>query len=193
MARRALDEVRHSRRCFALARAYPGLPWSAGAIPELAQERPQQPGPDEGDAWARLVRGSLLEGCLGEGLAASVAGEASRRASGPVVRETLAVISEDEGRHAELAWDIIAFAPERGGGKARQALRQALDALETRRTPALPNIPGVDESFLETNGVLPQPELGRLMDECVQRTRERAGACLEPGRTWWPVPIARAS
>ncbi|MHA7632962.1 ferritin-like domain-containing protein [Corallococcus sp. M7] len=189
----ALDEVRHARRCFALARAYSGLPWSAGMIPELSQERLPRPAPVEGDEWARLVRGSLLDGCLGEGLAASVAAEASRRASDPVVRETLAVIAEDEGRHAELAWDVIAFALERGGGKARQALRQALEALETQTTPELPNIPGVDEAFLARNGVLPQAELGRLMEECIQRTRARAGACgSRPDRTGrWPRRSAR--
>ncbi|AFE06673.1 hypothetical protein COCOR_05957 [Corallococcus coralloides DSM 2259] len=142
-------------------------------IQELSQDRPQRPGPVEGDDWSRLVRGSLLDGCLGEGLAASVAAEASRRASDPVIRETLAVIAEDEGRHAELAWDVIAFALERGGGKAQQALRQALDALETQKTPVLPSIPGVDEAFLARNGVLPQAELGRLMEECIQRTRAR--------------------
>ncbi|WP_233591580.1 ferritin-like domain-containing protein [Corallococcus sp. AB011P] len=172
----ALDEVRHARRCFALARAYSGLPWSAGMIPELSQDRPQRPSPAEGDDWSRLVRGSLLDGCLGEGLAASVAAEVSRRASDPVIRETLAVIAEDEGRHAELAWDVIAFALERGGGTAKQALRQALDALETQRSPSLPSIPGVDEAFLARNGVLPQAELGRLMEECIQRTRARASS-----------------
>ncbi|WP_375760999.1 ferritin-like domain-containing protein [Corallococcus exercitus] len=176
----ALDEVRHARRCFALARAYSGLPWSAGAIPELGQGHPPRPSSGDGDEWSRLVRGSLLDGCLGEGLAASVAAEASRRASDPVVRETLAVIAEDEERHAELGWDVLAFALERGGGKARQALHLALDALDTQRTPTLPNIPGVDEGFLARNGVLPQAELGRLMEDCLQQTRARASAWVEP-------------
>ncbi|MBN8226507.1 ferritin-like domain-containing protein [Corallococcus macrosporus] len=182
----ALDEVRHARRCFALARAYSGLPWSAGAIPELGQERPQRPISDDSDEWSRLVRGSLLDGCLGEGLAASVAAEASRRACDPVVRETLAVIAEDEERHAELGWDVLAFALERGGGKARQALHQALDALDEQRTPALPRIPGVDEDFLSRNGLLPQAELGRLMEECLQRTRARAEEWTQRPRVMMP-------
>ncbi|MCY1032467.1 ferritin-like domain-containing protein [Corallococcus sp. BB11-1] len=172
----ALDEVRHARRCFALARAYSGLPWTAGAIPELGQERPQRPEPGEGDAWSRLVRGSLLDGCLAEGMASRVAAEGAARVSDPVVRETLSVIAEDEERHAELGWDVLAFALERGGGKAKQALRQALEALDAQRTPELPRIPGVDEDFLARNGVLPQAELGRLMEECIQRTRARAAA-----------------
>ncbi len=176
----ALDEVRHARRCFALARAYSGVRWTAGTLPELAQGSAQPSPASMGDTWARLVRGSLLDGCLAEGMAALVAGEGAARATDPVVQETLSVISEDEGRHAELAWDVIAFALERGGRSAKEALRQSLLALESQQAPALPHIPGVDEEFLARNGVLPQPELGRLMAVCIERTRARAEALLEP-------------
>ncbi|MFP2957154.1 ferritin-like domain-containing protein [Myxococcus sp. 1LA] len=176
----ALDEIRHARRCFALARAYSGLGWTAGAIPELGKggTPPSPLGPEE--TWARLVRGSLLDGCLAEGMAALVAGEGAIRATDPVVRETLSVISEDEARHAELAWDVIDFALERGGRSARGALRQALSELESQQTPALPSIPGVNEDFLARSGLLPQAELGRLMAVCIERTRARAQALLEP-------------
>lgn len=176
----ALDEIRHARRCFALASAYSGVGWTAGTIPELGQGSTRPSPMDSGDTWARLVRGSLLDGCLAEGMASLVAGEGARRAADPVVRETLSVISEDEGRHAELAWDVIAFALKRGGRSAKDALRQALLALESQQTPALPRVPGVDEDFLARNGVLPQVELGRLMAVCIERTRARADALLEP-------------
>jgi hypothetical protein len=186
----ALDEVRHARRCFALARAYSGVRWTAGTLPELEQGSAQPSPAGTGDPWSRLVRGSLLDGCLAEGMASLVAGEGAIRATDPVVRETLAVISEDEGRHAELAWDVIGFALERGGRSAKEALRQALPALESQQTPALPRIPGVDEDFLAHNGVLPQAELGRLMAVCIERTRARAEALLEPSSLpVWPGPI----
>ncbi|AGC47140.1 hypothetical protein MYSTI_05864 [Myxococcus stipitatus DSM 14675] len=176
----ALDEVRHARRCFAMARAYSGMPWTAGMLPELAQAASQPlPAGTEND-WARLVRGSLLDGCLSEGLASRVAEEGARQATDPVVRETLSVIAEDEGRHAELGWDVIDFALERGGGSAREALRQALTELASREAPAMPPIPGVDEAFLARNGLLPQAELGRLMRLCVESTRARAEALLPP-------------
>ncbi|QRK09622.1 hypothetical protein JQX13_05675 [Archangium violaceum] len=58
----ALDEVRHARRCFALARAYSGVRWTAGAIPELGQGSAQPSPTGTGDDWSRLVRGSLLDG-----------------------------------------------------------------------------------------------------------------------------------
>lgn len=176
----ALDEIRHARRCFALARVYSGVGWTAGTIPELGHGSAQPSPKGTEDTWARLVRGSLLDGCLAEGMAALVAGEGAIRASDPVVRETLSVISDDEGRHAELAWDVIDFALARGGRSAKEALRQALLALESQQTPALPNIPGADEDFLARNGVLPQVELGRLMAVCIERTRARAEALLAP-------------
>ncbi|WP_426757224.1 ferritin-like domain-containing protein [Myxococcus sp. Y35] len=176
----ALDEVRHARRCFALARAYSGVSWTAGTIPALTQASASPSPKSTGEPWSRLVRGSLLDGCLAEGMASMVAGEGAVRATDPVVRETLSVISEDEGRHAELAWDVIGFALERGGRSAKEALRQALSELESQQTPAIPRIPGVDEDFLARNGVLPQAELGRLMAVCIERTRARAEALLEP-------------
>ncbi|MCP3060192.1 ferritin-like domain-containing protein [Myxococcus sp. K38C18041901] len=177
----ALDEVRHARRCFALARAYSGMAWTAGPIPELGQDggRPQATASE--DDWARLARGSLLDGCLAEGLASLVAAEGARRASDPVVRETLSVIAEDEGRHAELGWDVLDFALERGGGSAKAGLRRALAELDSRSTPALPPIPGMDEAFLARNGLLPQAELGHWMGVCIQQTRARALALLTPG------------
>lgn len=184
----ALDEVRHARRCFALARAYSGLNWTAGTLPELARSAEQPLPTGAENDWARLVRGSLLDGCLSEGLASRVAAEGASRATDPVVRETLMVIAEDEGRHAELGWDVIDFALERGGRSAKEALRQALSELDSRKTPALPPIPGVDEAFLARNGLLPQAELGRLMTLSVEHTRLRAEALLTPSSLveQWP-------
>ncbi|MFY1828560.1 ferritin-like domain-containing protein [Myxococcus fulvus] len=176
----ALDEVRHARRCFALARAYSGMSWTAGPIPELGQDGGRPTATASEDDWARLARGSLLDGCLAEGMASLVAAEGSRRASDPVVRETLSVIAEDEGRHAELGWDVLDFALERGGGSAKAGLRRALAELDSRSTPSLPAIPGMDEDFLARNGLLPQAELGHWMGVCIQQTRARALALLEP-------------
>ncbi|MBZ4398118.1 ferritin-like domain-containing protein [Myxococcus faecalis] len=177
----ALDEVRHARRCFALARAFSGVDWTAGPIPELEQEgvKPMATGSEE--AWARLARGSLLDGCLAEGVASLVAAEGARRAADPVVRETLSVIAEDEARHAELGWEVLDFALERGAGSAEAGLRRALSELDARSTPSLPPIPGVDEDFLARHGLLSQAELGHWTRECIQRTRARALALLEPG------------
>ncbi len=107
------DEVRHARRCFALARAYSGVPWTGAALPT------PEPGPVDLPA---LAIESLHEGCVGEGVAADLAAAAAPRASDPVLAGTLAMIADDEARHAELAWSVIELCLARGGAQVRRAL-----------------------------------------------------------------------
>jgi hypothetical protein len=89
-----IDETRHARQAFALASAYAG--------------RAIGPGPlATGDALAddsleTLLFNTVLEGCIGETVAAMEARVASERCSDPVVRGILAGIAEDEARAREF-------------------------------------------------------------------------------------------
>jgi hypothetical protein len=114
--RAALDEVVHARLCFALASAYAGAPLAPSAIPMDGAV------PVSGDL-AALAAATAREGCIGETLGALLAAEQLARATDPAVRRALAVIAEDEARHAELAWRTVAWAVERGGAPVRAALR----------------------------------------------------------------------
>ncbi len=96
----AEDEVRHTELCFALASAYAGVPLAP--VPRPAVE------PRAID-WATLAVESFVDGCCGEGLAAEAAREEAARTDDPVVRAALAILAEDEARHAELAWRIVTF------------------------------------------------------------------------------------
>jgi len=112
----ALDEIRHARRCFALASAYGATPWTAGPIAELVHT----------DASSidrvRLAVGSLVDGCLAAGIAADVAASGARTAADPAVRQTLAMIALDEERHAELAWSVLAWCLDTGDDAVRTAV-----------------------------------------------------------------------
>jgi ADP-ribose pyrophosphatase YjhB (NUDIX family) len=114
----ALDEVRHAAGASSLASGYAGQPRGPGPIPEVATA----PG-----GFVRLTLETVIDGCFGEGLAAACAREAAEGASDPVVRAHLATVARDEGRHAELAWDVLAFCLERGGTPARLATERALE------------------------------------------------------------------
>jgi hypothetical protein len=119
--RAALDEVQHARLCFGLASAYAGEDIGPGAFDfgrGVAVEA------DLADIAVR----TFLEGCAGETFGAVLAAEALAAATDPAVRAVLAVIAEDEARHAELAWRAVAWAVEAGGAPVREALRDALDA-----------------------------------------------------------------
>jgi hypothetical protein len=111
----AIDEVRHARLCLGLASAY------AGAT--VAPARFPFDGRVEVDAnLATVAARAAREGCIGETLAAIQAAEQLAHAEDPAVRAALAVIAEDEARHAELAWRTVAWALRTGGDEVRLAI-----------------------------------------------------------------------
>ena len=115
----ALDEVRHARRCFALASAYAGEEIAPGPFPLEAEAR-------AGAGLVELAVSTVREGCVGETVAAVTAAEQQAGALDPAVRAVLAEIAEDEARHAELAWRIVAWAVRAGGSEVREATARAL-------------------------------------------------------------------
>ena len=99
--RAALDEISHAQIAFALASAYAGRSVSPGAF----------------EAATRVGTGTLRElaietfvdGCVGETVAALEAERAADAASDPAIASILRKIAVDEARHAELAWQIVAW------------------------------------------------------------------------------------
>ena len=113
----AADEVEHALLCLALAAQLDNKPSGPGCLP-CADLR------IAGDL-AAAAAAAVVQGCVGETLAALVAGSAARRATEPAVVEALARITEDETRHAELAWRFVRWACETGGEPVRDAVRVA--------------------------------------------------------------------
>lgn len=100
-----VDETRHARLCFRLAEVYGGAPIGPGPL-DLS-------GSLLGSALEGIVAGALVEGCIGETLAALEARESARRATCPALARLLTSIAEDEERHAELAYRFVRWALER--------------------------------------------------------------------------------
>jgi hypothetical protein len=119
----AEDEVRHARACARIAsrlggrRIAPTLPASALRGPLRGAEGIQ-----------RLAVESWLDGCLGEGAAAARAGFSAGRASDVRIARTRRGIARDERRHAELGWQVLAWAASRGGDDVVDAVRSVRDA-----------------------------------------------------------------
>jgi hypothetical protein len=166
--RAALDEIKHARRCFAIARAYGGEPWTAGAIPGLGR------GDDRAVDLVRLAVGSLVDGCVNEGIAADVAGNGARGAEDPVIRESLAMIADDEERHAELAWSVLAWCLDTGGEPVRAAVAARAARLDAELAPRAPDFTGVAPERLAAHGLFDQDTIGALAARRVVAVRERA-------------------
>jgi hypothetical protein len=115
-AQRALaDEIEHARLCFGLASAYAGFQVAPG---EMAMD----------GALSNIDRnavavGLIREGCIGETLAAVIAGVSRDACDDELVVEVLDVINEDEGRHAALAWKTLRWMLDNGDAEFARLVR----------------------------------------------------------------------
>jgi hypothetical protein len=109
----SLDEVEHARVCFALASRYAGRAVGPGPLAAAT--------PRAADL-VRLACDTLVEGCVGETIAALAALRARRGCEDEVVAAALERIADDEARHAALAWATVGWAARVGGAEVRDAV-----------------------------------------------------------------------
>ncbi len=152
--RAALEELRHADDCFAIASAHAGgevrpVGWPTAATREASLERVAV------EAW--------LDGCIGEGAAARLAHEAS--ASDPFTRQALRRMARDEATHAELSWDVLAFALSTGGRPVARAVSRS--RLEDAGTPDR------DLACLDEHGRVPHARSIATRDHVAFAARER--------------------
>ncbi|HEY4175561.1 MAG TPA: ferritin-like domain-containing protein [Kofleriaceae bacterium] len=162
----ALDEIRHARRCYAIASAYAGTAISAGPIVELQMVHESTIDP------IRLAIGTLVDGCVAEGVAAEVARTASESATDPTIKEALAMIARDERTHAELGWSVLEWCIEQRGVRAALASRVA--KLDEQLAPKLPELTAFSADQLAAHGVLSQQQIGDIAAATIVAARARA-------------------
>ena len=95
------DEVLHAQACFGIASAISGTPVGPGSLDVVQPQAARTP--------EDILRAAIREGCIGETLAAHLAGWLAPKAADPTVRGVLAGIAKDEGEHAALAWEFVAW------------------------------------------------------------------------------------
>ena len=154
----ALDEVRHARLAMAIASAYGGEPLGFGP---LAVDGAFE---DLGSLQASTLA-TVVEGCVGETLAAIEAAMTAEEAGPRAVRLALLEIAEDEMRHAELGWAFVRWAIGKGGAALAKEVATTLErALEIACKDA------------GTDGAQPPREHGFLPAEEIASLRRQAAA-----------------
>jgi hypothetical protein len=154
----ARDEITHARLCFALASRLAGQPLGPGPLPlhgDLVG----------GLDLASVLASTAIEGAVGETLAALRAREAATQATVPAVRVLQERIFEDEARHAELAWQTLAW----GLGQSDPACRSAIAAAFARGLRDARDAP--DETPEDRAPLLAWGRLGR---ESIRRVHQKA-------------------
>ncbi|MGE0791317.1 MAG: hypothetical protein AB7S26_36925 [Sandaracinaceae bacterium] len=164
LSRRALraadDEVRHAIGTARASAACTGAPLRLGAV------TPDTRAPAEGShALVRLAVESWVDGCLGEGHAAAVAMHEHEYASHASLRALKETVATDEARHAELAWDVLAWTIEQGGDD----VRHAIDAVRA----ASPSASAAEGEGLRGFGLLGDAERSRVGEQVRERANRR--------------------
>ena len=117
----AFDEVRHTQMMRALAARF-GAEYEAPVVDSPSKIR----------SLEELAIENAKEGCVGESFAALVAGWQACHARDPVVARTMTLIAADEARHADLSWDVHAWAMARLDCTARVRVMAAMRAAADR-------------------------------------------------------------
>lgn len=152
----ALDEITHARVTFALASTYAGQELGPQAFSDVMRMAPAAD-------WATWARETIEDGCVGETIAAAEAYEAAQHTEDPVVRDILLGISEDETRHAELAFKILRFALLQGGAEVESVAQSALTTLLARTQS-----PSTDRNVdLSVHGILGAQQSAELRADVI--------------------------
>ena len=158
------DEIRHARACFELARSYgdhergPGPLSIAGAL--------------DASSLDEIVVATILEGCIGETVAALEAAEARACCVDPSVRAVLEQIERDESEHARLAWSFVAWALERAPAHVRARARRTFEVELASDTADV--APGSHDAVLLQHGLMPASLRCALRERVL---REVVGPC----------------
>jgi hypothetical protein len=121
---------------------------------------------------------AVREGCIGETVAALVAGEALAVARNPEAVAALQTIARDEADHAAFAYRLVAWALRVGGDEIREAVAKAFDDpfVFPESSP-----PAVEPALLHAYGRLSPSEIRAVADRAlIEIVRPAARALLEP-------------
>ena len=149
-----VDETLHTQLAFGLASRYTGSPVGPGPL-EMNHALSE-------DGFEAIVLNTVLEGCIGETVAAMEAREALVSTSNHAVRGVLEQIAHDEARHAELAWQFVQWAVAQ-----HPHLAQKVQALVEGEL-CCPQQVSAGESWLRAHGILSEGERAQLRNDVVK-------------------------
>jgi len=170
----ALDEIRHSELCYDLARRFGegGEALAIAPMPDLAAVRGRP------CTLASVAVESWIEGAYLETVSADLARELQNTADAAATRVVLQIIAADEARHAQHAWDVIAWCLQGDPVAVAPALHTAMERISVSAPRA--NEPGADGT-LEPFGIPGRDRQRATAARCLLESRARLVRLLSPG------------
>lgn len=124
--RGSIEEIDHTRRCFAMSEAYLDCEHHVGVIDEIANRISMRG--SRRRCLTRIATETLEDGCFIEDLNADLAEVAHASATDPAAVALTQCIAIEERDHADLAWDILEWCLREDPTIAK-AVRRKLDAI----------------------------------------------------------------
>jgi hypothetical protein len=189
----ALEEIEHTRRCFALAAGYAGRSHTVEPMPDLLLGGLDM----NGDPLEVLARESLSDGCQLEDFNADVAAECATVCRESATRGVLERIAVEERSHAEFSWAVVAWLLETHRDRVAPALENALIALGDYARPTAVSadkralVDAADAEDLRAHGRLPDERWGALWELRLKGTEQRLRALLGGPRSTRSLGAAR--
>jgi hypothetical protein len=181
--RAAMEEIEHTRLCFALAAGYGGRSHAVEPMPELGHGFS-----DDADPAILLAVESLGDGCQLEDFNADVAAACARVCLEPVTRGVLEQIAREERSHAEFSWAVVQWLVSADPARITPALEDALAELERYRRPTAVGgdkrrlVARADPKALQAHGRLPDARWAELWQARLGTTTARLRAILAAAR-----------
>lgn len=188
--RAGIEEIEHTRACFALAAGYGGRTFTVEPMPELLV------GGLDGkiDPRITLAIESLSDGCQLEDFNADVAAACARVCEEPVTRGVLETIAREERSHAEFSWAVLAWLVDKHRAVVVEAIAKAERELASYPRPTAVSdekralVEQASELALRRHGRLPDARWAEIWDARLAATRTRLDALLSSAHT---VAVAR--
>jgi hypothetical protein len=183
--RAAMEEIAHTRLCFALAAGYGRRSFTVEPMPELLLG-----GLDlKGKPLEIMAIESVTDGCQLEDFNADVAAACALVCEEPVTRRVLEQIAREERSHAEFSWAMLEWLLGREPRGVRSAIEIALAKLQEYPRPTAVSgdkqalVAKADVAALRRHGRLPDTEWAAAWDARLGQTRARLAMLLaEPLR-----------
>ncbi|HEX4998999.1 MAG TPA: hypothetical protein VFY29_12295 [Terriglobia bacterium] len=171
--RAAMEEIAHTRACFALAAGYAGRSRTVEPMPDLLLEGLSE----KEDPRLLLARESLTDGCQLEDFNADVAAACAAVCEEPVTRATLERIAREERGHAAFSWAILDWLLDAHRSTVEPALNDAIRELDRYARPTAVSfgnrriLAAARPDQLRSHGRLTDSEWGRMWDSRLVETK----------------------
>jgi hypothetical protein len=178
--RAGLEEIAHTRLCFALAAGYGQRSHTVEPMPELLQGGLGL----AGNAIRTLAIESLTDGCQLEDFNADVAAACAAVCEEPVTRRVLEQIAIEERSHAEFSWAVVDWLLLRHASTTVNALSEALVSLNKYPRPTavarekLPLVAKADKTAMRRHGRLQDSEWAEIWQTRLKKTQHRVNSLM---------------